>query len=462
MTNAILLKIFEKSSNQIAFKKGRLLSDKNKLQPFKTGGLGNFPYFWEDPSSLAFNIKTFNWINANLKPNTFPYEQQLGSTFTNVFIECLANISFSLSSDDQNRLIKLSNDIELLQLQIVKTWNSIYSQNNPNEYFTIDQIFDVILNQWASPPVTFIQLQNSTKPEDLLTNAPIEANAIFPCLTDYLSLLRTSSKFINLVSLNAGMLEDALNAVQEPSLVNGAMKTTDGLRPMYTFSPSVKEIESKLNDSSKKTTLELEVIKNENGISINVDNNENFKGPLDDVIDIIKEGNNFEDLLNIAQGKLKVTAIFNGLCNVYFQPKEFNKSKFWYWMEPILKSIENKRTDHTGYHFFPTPNINFNDDGPFGHITGAMISKLPNFIIDLTVENLNDVDAFLQTWNIVKVYFLNQIIAEEYKVEQDTLQLMGKNTNAISLTLTPSEKTTSERTAYVQGVYVNYPANQNN
>lgn len=40
------------------------------LSAITINGKGNFPYYWQDPSNLKFNKKTYDWISSNLRANT--------------------------------------------------------------------------------------------------------------------------------------------------------------------------------------------------------------------------------------------------------------------------------------------------------------------------------------------------------------------------------------------------------
>src|SRR5436190_17922267 len=58
------------------------------LQSFQVGSLGNFPYFWQNPSNLEFNHLTYGWIDSNLAAKTTPVAQD--ELFTNLYIPALA------------------------------------------------------------------------------------------------------------------------------------------------------------------------------------------------------------------------------------------------------------------------------------------------------------------------------------------------------------------------------------
>ncbi|WNJ17557.1 hypothetical protein [Pontibacter sp. G13] len=458
MPTPVISALFDQISQRLTF---RARGVQRQLQPFRTGGLGNFPYYWQNPTDLAFNIRTFNWINANLKANTFPYEQAMGSTFLNLFIDALASISYRLSEADQQRMVELSHQILTSQVELMEVWNSIYGNPSSGKVFTIDEIFQIILNQWAAPPISMMELQDAADPIQLLNQMPAEGEPVIPPLLSYLLLLKTNQNFINAVSLYTGRLVSALEAAQNPTLENGAMQTTDGLRPAYSVSPSVPEIERQLNDPSAEISLDIEITEQDNDLIISVNGTDEFSGRFSELLQLEFEEDPalLESLLKLSDGSIKAKVRFHGLCDVSFHPVDFHESaqKYWFWMEPILNAINDENTDASGYHFLPTPNIDFGHKGPFGHIVGAVISKLPQFELELITQKGDEVQEKLEAVNALKIQYLEQLLEEEYLLtHQRTASRNGQQAFRLKLETAPSRA--SDRVAYVQGVYVDFPA----
>ena len=65
------------------------------LDAFAITSLGNFPYNWQDTLNVTkFNALTYNWISSNLKAGATPL--QLDGSFTNLYIQAISSISWSL------------------------------------------------------------------------------------------------------------------------------------------------------------------------------------------------------------------------------------------------------------------------------------------------------------------------------------------------------------------------------
>jgi hypothetical protein len=69
-----------------------------RLEPFSVGAMGQFPYYWQNPTNLRFNSKSYSWISASLTADTMPI--QLAENFNNLDNQALASISYVQSQVD--------------------------------------------------------------------------------------------------------------------------------------------------------------------------------------------------------------------------------------------------------------------------------------------------------------------------------------------------------------------------
>lgn len=169
------------------------------LEPFITGGLGNFPYYWQDPRNNLFNIDTYNWISANVKAGAYPIEQASGSSFTNLSIDALGAVSYSISTADEHALTADSLKIFNAQSTLLTAWENAFGNIPPGTPTQppIDIIIILIANTWASPATNFEEMLNAAVLNDLLNEVPPSGTAVMPVLANYINVINASISLQN-------------------------------------------------------------------------------------------------------------------------------------------------------------------------------------------------------------------------------------------------------------------------
>ncbi|PHS05908.1 MAG: hypothetical protein COA88_11570 [Kordia sp.] len=431
------------------------------LQTFGVGGLGNFPYYWQDPFNLSFNSDTYNWISANLKAGVNPIAQASGSTFTNLYIDVLSKISYSLSPTSTTELTDASNNIITQQQNLLRIWVSVYGSAS------IDSLINTIINTWTSPPITLLDLQNSNNLTTDLNQVPVSGMPILPILTNYIDALNKSTSLINASSSNSGYLSAALAALQTPNRTNGGILLSDNsVQPAYVITTPLQDILNGLKNTSNTNTIEVTIDRvNDNVISVEVPGQPAFNIHPNDFLkmSVNSDSDLFSTILKKSIGPVKLDLSFSGVTMVYFQPVAFNKSnnENWFWTQPVIDAIKNGSTGVTGFKFLPKPNIDFSEEGPYGFLTGVAISNSPTIDLKVCSTDYQTIANSIQDSDTVELELLGCAIENESQVSNLTKSVnTDSSTNSVLVSLSPQSVAAPSvnSRAWVHGVQVEFPA----
>jgi hypothetical protein len=440
------------------------------LQPFAAGALGNFPYYWENPSTLQFNALTYRWINANLRAGAMPV--QLDQTFTGYFIAALGSVSYQLSQSDQTRLSAARQAAVNEQAAVLTAWRT-FAGSIPaatNTQAPIDSIVWTVAATWARPPTTLEAMQAASDLPALLNATPAGGAPVVSAVGAYLDVFEGAITLINDVTLNTGLVQEALQAVQSPSTSNGGLLTDLGnLQPAYTVNTPLSTILAGLSDDSRSIPVALSVRRtgaDQYSIAIG------GRGTLDatgaELLSVVA-GDAGESLLTqlaIGAEPVAVDMIFSGVTVVSYGPAPFDQTTGanWFWISPIAEAIANGTSDVSGFSFSPQPQIDFSTSGPFGFLTGVAISRMPLVTITATGANYEPVRQFLAAGatGAVSVAMPAPDGAEDAApVSYVCTVCLDDDAQSIALTLVPADVVASDPAqsrAWVLGAVTQYPA----
>lgn len=134
------------------------------LESFMVGALGNFPYYWQNPSNPdLFNAKTYTWISSALKATST--NQPLPSPY----------------------------DVRDEQVALLNAWKQAYGHFPEGDGELIDRVVKSIASDWANPPTTLTQMENALNLNELLNATPASGKPIIPVLANYLDALGSSA-----------------------------------------------------------------------------------------------------------------------------------------------------------------------------------------------------------------------------------------------------------------------------
>jgi len=439
------------------------------LLPLTITNKGNFPYYWQNPSNLDFNAKTYEWISSNVKANTLP--NQLDQYFTNVYIQALSKVVYKLSDADQAALNKAQQDATNQQVAILNLWKSTYGSLPPATptMQPIDVIMNTIATQWASPKTTLYDIQQSKNLNKLLNKTPASGKPMLPVLANYLNALGGSVTLQNAVTMNNGYVADALDNVQNPTEDNGAL-TLDNKKvvPSFQMATQLSDILNGLKNSSQAANLELSISRETSDkFSVSVNGSTGFSIPVLDLFTIGVGGNAsyFSEKIATTKNTIEVSMQFTGVTLVNFGPSDYNMSTGlnWAWYAPINEAIKNTDQPNTGFKFSPNPNIDFSDNGSFGLLNGVAISNYPNITIKVTSSEYESISkTFEQTTN-VKISFLGIPLASVSESTYSASTSVDSKSKTVTITLSPPQDLIAgnsvDSVGWVLGATIDYPGN---
>ena len=438
------------------------------LSGFTVGALGNFPYYWQNPTNLKFNHLTYGWISSNLMANTTP--AQLDQSFVNLYIEALGSVSYQLSTADQAQLTKAQQNATNQQAALLNAWQSAYGSLPPatGTQQPIDVIMTTIATQWASPATTLSAIQSSKNLNALLNNMPASGKPIAPVLAQYLNALGSSISLQNATTMNTGYVQQALLAAQSPGSATGGVTTDDGItHPAYAVSTQLADILNGLQNASNQVKLEMAVSRySQSEYQVSVSGGTGFQIPILDFFTVGIGGNAsyFEDQIAISSNTVSVEMTFPGVTSVNYGPSTFDMAtgQNWFWTEPITDAIKNADKDVSGFKFSPVPQIDFSENGPFGYLTGVAISTYPTVEITVTSSDYQSIAQTFQQTTSVSVSFLGIPLGSSTESTYSHSVSVNSAEQSVTITLNPPPQTVSgsavSSTAWVLGVETNYPA----
>lgn len=421
------------------------------LVPFQVSALGNFPYYWQDPSTLRFNALTYGWINASLKPAACPVELD-NATFTTYYIRALGSVAYSLSTADEAALSAAQRQATEQQTLVLQAWRTAFGALPvpPPPLMPIDTILDIVATEWADPPTDLLAMQAAKDLKTLLNCAPPHGEPVVNAVANYLAVLGAVVPLLNATPMNNGRVQTALRNVQNPTLAGGGLLTNDGaLRPAYRVLTPLADILSGLGDPTKAMSLELSIERgSETAVNVFGDTIEPFVAALDELIAITPAGSD----ISLLEQCSRVVVRFEGFTRVRYGPTPYDieKGTSWFWMQPIVEAIANGKRDVSGFHFSPRPLIDFSACGPFGFLTEVLISRLPSFALEVPTP---PAAALAETWN---VSFLGIDLSRYTVSSQRSL-----TANSATVTLAPMiEDNVLDSRAWVHLAAPDFPAAQ--
>ena len=444
-----------------------------ELSAITINGKGNFPYYWQDPSNLKFNKKTYDWISSNLRANTEPV--QLDQVFTNYFIDAFSKVNYSLSVEDTAVLNDAHTRATDQQMALLNAWVAAYNTLPPatDTMQPIDIIMDKIATEWANPATTLYQIQKSDNLDALLNKTPASGKPIIPVLASYLDALGATISLQNNVTMNNGYLSKALKNVQNPKKENGGLLLNDdSILPAFEVTTPLDQILNGLKNTSQTAQIDMEVSReSDSRFRVSVEGKTGFSIPIFDffTLGIGGNANYFSENIATSKNSIKISMMFTGVTLVNFGPKDFNiaGNMYWAWFDPIRKAQINSRDKEdekhiSGYKFSPDPGMKFGPEGPFGLLNGVAISNYPTVEITVTGEDYKSIQKTFEQSSSATLSFLGIPLASVKESTYSSSFSVDQSKSTIKITLSPPPSLVAgnnrDSIAWVLGAIVDYPA----
>ncbi len=364
-------------------------------EAFSPGSLGNFPYYWQDPSSLKFNALTYRWVSSGLAPSSLPV--QLNGVFTNRYMQAISKIAFVLSKADQAILDNDQARTTNQQLALMVAWKSAFGSLPADAMRSppINLIMEEITTRWASPPTDLYAIVRAADPSLLLNTVPDAGKPVLPYLMKYLAVISASLPLLDAIVRNNALLKAVMAALQAPALSNGALETNrNRLQPAFDMQTPVADILKGLaaTNTNRAVTLNLSLIPQSNGaLEVTVNQGKSARIAPDQILSLQKphSADPLSAALSQSGSASTLTARFTGATPVFFAPAPFSTQTLrnWFWADPIIDACRNANADKTGFRFALQHNRDFSEKGDFGYLSSVVISRVPSITVKTTVEH---------------------------------------------------------------------------
>lgn len=437
------------------------------LQSYNSGcPAGNIPYYWQDPRTLSFNSKTYDWIKSNLKSRTVPIE--LDQSFPNLFINAFSKVGYSLSNADKAILNAARDAATDQQTALLTVWKEAFGSFPAGKGQPIDNIVTEIKTNWtAKSGITLAMLQKAKKLSDLLDNVPASGQPVLPIFANWLNAIGQSISLQDAVSSNNGYLSAALAAAQSPTADNDGLTLNDGtMHPGYNVATPLNDIINGLKNQSSKITCSMTVTKaNKDEFQLSIRGGATFHMPALNFLSLNIGGSAscFQDKLVTSESQTTVDMTFTGLTLVTFGPHGFDMATEtgWYWMDPIRDAIANGSKDVSGFKFSSAPQIDFTQAGPFGYVCGLAICNHPSIVITTKTANYSQIQTELGQSAQAGVSFLGISLGGSQSSYSNSVQVDAAS-NTVTITLNPPQElvggASTDSRGWVLGVLPCYPA----
>lgn len=434
----------------------------SKLDNFQVGSLGNFPYLWKNANG-RFSKKTYSWIRSSLKENECPV--QLDGLFTNLYISAYNNLTYSLSTNDSEKLDKAMLNAKCQQVALIEEWENIYGKFASTVQSPIDEIVTTVCTKWSNKNPTLDELENTDDLKRILNTRPASSESILPLFSNWLGTMSERSLYDKRTTGN-GYIKKVLEAVKYASEKNGGLYLDDNkYYPSYTITPSVVNIQNALNSDQSKVELAINIRhSNLNEFDVNVNGQTHYTLKLLSFlkININGDANYFQEKISDNSEYMDISMTFSGVNLVNFGPEAFDiaSNMNWYWKDPLNDALKNGDRDLTGYKFSPRPQIDFSYTGPFAFLTGVAISNYPSIKIVIKTNNYNSIAKEINQSANFGLSFIGIPLGVS---SDESSYYKTATTNAIDKTVTitfaPPKNviTGGENLAWVLGVQTEYP-----
>jgi hypothetical protein len=444
---------------------------KQPLVSFQPGARGNFPYYWTDPDTLAFNTLTYQWINNSMISDVPPIQQMPGSLFTNSVQNVLAKVTYQLSTADQAKLNQAYANAKDQQMTLLTLWRQTYGTLPPlgKSLTEIDAVMAIVTSTWATPPTTLTAMQVSRNLNNLLNTAPASGKGLLPVVANYVNALGDSVTLANAQVMSNGYVSQALSALQSPAADNGGMQLNDGTNlyyPSYAVTTPIADIINGLKATGNAVTLNMDVsLASDSEYSVSVNGGAAFSIPIGDFfgIDVSGSASYFHDKIVSGAASVSIQMSFTGVTVVNFSPVAFNESSGlnWYLVQPILDAIANKGQDVSGFQFSPDPDTDFSANGSFGILQGVAISNYPSVTITVQTASYDSIQTTFEQQVSTSLSFLGIPLGGGSESTYSHSASSNAATSTVKISFTPPQTlvagTSTTSQGWVLGVATYYP-----
>lgn len=459
---------------------------KSQLYPVQYPAQGDFTWNWQNANQV-FNDNTYQYVNALISPGQVPGTVALspGGGFANAWVTVLNDMTFSLSSADQQSLAQAQSNASVQAGTIVtdyqNTYGTITAAQMASAGFTTKQdyvIGYVLGSQWsgATPPLTYSQMTAARNLKALLPKAPVGADQIITDVTVYLNLMQPVNGLSDLLQNGTWTLAQLKNNAQYPSATNGGLQTFNpntgapvpGFNAGWSIPSPVSSITNDLQNTGR--TIEIGLTTSSasgDSLEVNVEGQAGFS--VGSWLEFSTEASASYDMSK-ASGtstdcSVSITYAGYSLVPAAAAPWQQATNVGFYYPDPVRQAVANTGQDVTGFKFLTTPPYDLasvSAQGNFGVVTDLLITNYPT--VTITYAHA-DFQSFSQKWdekvsgNLTLFGFIK--LGSFSQGAYGSSYSEGSDNSSFTITFSASPEVTSVpqnlKTAYVIGAAVANP-----
>lgn len=419
-----------------------------------------FNWFIEVPPNGYYNSASLNEIDLQIANGTNNIAMFPGATFSGLYSDMLAAITYQLSKKDQDEINKEAQIASAQEISVIKAWEQNVSP------VTSEQM------KGAAPPtkIGYIASQVQSRWGDDPDNIPPSLNTFKVAWQNWIVLCSNSYAIMSRSSQALAQIAAARKSVKNPSADNGGMQIDASKYAIgYTGLPAQTVITSGLMDLDNKISTEISLDNFSSSESnLHIDGGASIKVPLAGIISVSIEGsaeyNLFKYMSSSSAMKMKIT--YPGLTLVAATPSNLSVDlkSGWYSDQILMEVVKNTGKDVTGFVIkgeFPIAEY-FGIGKKFSRLKTFVVSQLPTMEFTFTGADGSKIKSDFKEQAKAKVKLLGfdigASINQSYEVHKiDTTSQQG----SVIITLAPPKILGTvpepQSTCNVLGGVISYP-----
>lgn len=382
---------------------------------------GDFMWRYEN-GDHKFNQGTFNYISANILPDSIPGVAHLSSEggFPNAYNQIVNSIVYTLSKENQDKLYRMQNDASMEAQTIVGDYENIFKPITDAQLAEahvetgIDYVISYVLGSlWSGKkeaPLTYTEMAGARNLTELLPKMPLAGDQIVTDVSTYLAIMQPVNGLKDSLQNGAYRIKKLKENSARPSDKNGGIKlfdpsngtVLDGYQVGYSINTPFQAINNDLQNKERSISLTMTTAQSSgSSLSVNINGQAGFD--VGSWLKFSTEASGEYDMSK-AQGtstECSVTMKWEGYSLVSMSPTAWQQATNvgWYDKDVIEQAVENGDKDVDGFKFVSAAPYNmedFIDGGNFGRLTNLLIANYPT--IEITYKHA-DYSKFQQSWN---------------------------------------------------------------
>ncbi|MGH3874557.1 MAG: hypothetical protein ACRDSR_24140 [Pseudonocardiaceae bacterium] len=461
------------------------------ISPIQTGGLGfNYDYLVTNNTGSSMVRSTFSLLDSTVVNGSLPGTVALGDSFSGALGLLLQDMSWTLSTADQNAVSTATGRAASAQTTLLTEYEGIFgpitsAQMQAAKVATpLDYVIDYQVRRvWSGTDATGkppLNLQaGSRNLEAELPFMPSSAAALLNPLLAYLNAMGSVWPLLNTRADAEYQRNSIIDNIQGPTTANGGITTWDPSTPNnlplpavgYTTSPTSDALVDALSAATSTSSLTIDFearFSHTHQVTVHVKTEAEVVLPIDDFIFGEGSGGSKFNLFSF-QGtgnECTISAVFGNPTLVHVTPEAYDQANSvgWYLAGMVSQAVANTGdASVTGYKFATKPAYDFAAGGDFGRFLALAASQNPTITVTYDQGEYSKFKKSFEEHSSWEVSFLGIPLAKMSQSYYTATSQTKDTRGGFSLVLTPPSQAglaPYELFGYILGGSVVYPGNQ--